>query len=161
MRTPRRFQVCRPPVASRKTHGAFGSGRLVLIQVSHMTRWAGLGFGERLKVSAACRHKIILRPQQAADFHPFTPEDSVSIYLFVHSYMTFFFIVIILLFLQPTFSPMTEGHCPCQCDRRSDTLTGQLRLYPQDCSARPLLHPFYCAAQSFQLAVRRPRGPHL
>lgn len=56
---------------------------------------------------------------------------------------------------------MTEGHWPCRCDRCSDTLTGQLRLFPQDYSARPLLHPFYCAAQSFQLAVRRPCGPDL
>lgn len=58
LRTPRRFQVCRPPVASQKTHRAFRSGRLVSIQVPHMTRWAGLSFGERLKVTAACHHKI-------------------------------------------------------------------------------------------------------
>lgn len=110
-----------------------------------MTRWAGLWFGERLKVSAACHHKIILRPQQAADFHLFTPED--SIHLFIHLYMAFCFILL-LFFLQPTLSPMMKVHCPCRCDRRSDTLTGQLRPFRQDYSARPLLHPFFTAQLS-------------
>lgn len=53
---------------------------------------------------------------------------------------------------------MTEGHCPCRCDRRSDTLTGQLRPFPQDYSARPLLHLFTAQPRASSCQRGAPAG---
>lgn len=124
-----------------------------------MTRWAGLWFGERLKVTAACHHKIFSSDHSVRLTFTTLLLNTLSlcIYLFIYSYRASSFIVIII-FLQPTFSPMTEGHCPCRCDRRSDTLTGQLRPFPQDYSTWPLLHRFTAQPRASSCQRGAPAG---
>lgn len=102
-RTPRRFQVCRPPAVHTAELG---------FQFKSLT-WPG-GPASGWVKGSRCRPRAITRsssePQQAADFHHFATKHSASFYLFIHSCVPFsFYYSFLPFFLLPTFRLMAEG----------------------------------------------------